>query len=463
MMCLGWIGTPLLASAVAVSAPQEAICLGSRLELFVDDYLLDALHGEAHFVLHKPEPEEVVLITDKPWEGNTCAYYTIFQDGDVYRLYYRGSHFDTEKKKFAHPEVVCYAESRDGIHWVRPELGLFEFAGSKTNNIVWSGNFTHNFTPFKDGNPACKPTAQYKALASGNGAGGFGLRAFQSPDGIHWSLMREEPVITNGAFDSQNLAFWDPVRGEYRAYWRIFKEGVRDIRTATSKDFLNWSECTDLDYGDAPKEHLYTNAILPYPRAPHLFIGFPTRFLPQTEQVEPELMTSRDGCHFHRWTDPVIPMTAPADRDGNRSNYLAWGMVQLPGDDRHYSLYATEAYYTGPASRLRRFTYRVDGFVSLSAGNGGGEVITRPLTFAGAKLILNFTTQERGELRVEIQDASGAALRGYTLNDCFKMRGDEIADAVRWRRGTDVSSLAGRSVRLRFVMRNADLYSFQFR
>ncbi|MCU0875755.1 MAG: hypothetical protein MUE50_25765, partial [Pirellulaceae bacterium] len=120
-------------------AAEPAVNIGSRLELFVDDYLIERLAGEAGRRLHPPQPQEVVLITDKPWEGNTCAYYTIFQDGELYRMYYRGSHYDTQTRKPAHPEVACYAESRDGIHWTKPELGLFEFQGSKANNIVWAG------------------------------------------------------------------------------------------------------------------------------------------------------------------------------------------------------------------------------------------------------------------------------------------------------------------------------------
>ena len=74
-----------------------------------------------------------------------------------------------QTKKAAHREVTCYAESRDGIHWTKPELGLFEFNGSKQNNIVWDGPGTHNFTPFLDTNPACPPDAKYKALAGGRG------------------------------------------------------------------------------------------------------------------------------------------------------------------------------------------------------------------------------------------------------------------------------------------------------
>ncbi len=142
----------------------EAVCqLGSRRELFVDDYLIDELDG-ATLKMHQPTAQEVVIVCDEPWEGNTSAYFTLFADGDRFRMYYRGSHFNEETKKAAHPEFTCYAESQDGIHWTKPKLGLFEFNGSKDNNIVRAGEDTHNFTAFKDANPQCPPDAQYKAL-----------------------------------------------------------------------------------------------------------------------------------------------------------------------------------------------------------------------------------------------------------------------------------------------------------
>ena len=138
-------------------------------------------------------------------------------------------------------------------------------------------------------------------------------------------------MITDGNFDSQNLAFWDPQRKCYLDFHRKSRLGVRDIMTATSTDFVNWSQPVFLEYGNAPREHLYTNAIRPYFRAPHLLLGFPTRFQPQHEQVEPILMSSRDGQDFHRWSEPLIPITAPDERDGNRSNYMTWGLLAAAG------------------------------------------------------------------------------------------------------------------------------------
>jgi hypothetical protein len=470
------LGDSLLWRPVAAVAAAESstINIASRRELFVDDFLIERLSG-AELQLHRPEPRDVVLVCDAPWEGNTSAYYTLFPDVRRFRMYYRGSHFEPTRKKTAHPEYACYAESGDGLKWEKPELGLFEFQGSKQNNIIWTGSGTHNFTPFRDDNPSSAADARYKALAGGTtlveGKKKHCLNALQSADGVRWKLM-SEGVITAGAFDSQNLAFWDAVRGEYRAYWRIFTAGYTDergwkptghraIRTATSKDFIHWEHQADLKYVDSPPEHLYTNAVMAYPRAPHLFIGFPTRFQPKTQQVEPVFMSSRDGVLFRRWSKELIPITAPKDRDGNRSNYMTWGLLQLPGNDRELSVYATEAYYVGSGSRVRRFVFRTDGFVSVHAA-GEGELLSKPLQFTGSQLELNCRTAAGGSIRVEIQDARGKPLGKLSLADCRPITGDEVACLVKWHNGGQLAAVAGKPVRLRFVLKDADLYAMQF-
>lgn len=243
-----------------------SIDVGAKRELFVDDHLIAELHN-AQLELQTPCAREVVMVHDAPWEGNTCTYHTVFQDGELYRMYYRGGHVD-ETGKPSHPEVVCYAESADGIHWTRPSLGICEFGGSKDNNIILTDVGTHNFAPFKDANPDASAEGRYKAVASGNG----GLLPFQSPDGVHWTLIQSKPVITDGAFDSLNVAYWDVARAEYVAFFRDFRDGVRDIKTCTSKDFLHWSEPQWLVYEGASAQHLYTNAIVSYFRAPEFFV-----------------------------------------------------------------------------------------------------------------------------------------------------------------------------------------------
>jgi len=466
------ISTALFASCLAIHA-TEPLALSSQRELFVDDYLIASMNGVS-LKMQKPQAHEVALVCDAPWEGNTSGYFTLFQDGEIFRCYYRGSHHGEPGGRPGQPGVTCYAESRDGITWVKPKLGLFEFNGSKENNIILMGDGCSNFSPFLDTNPQCPPESRYKALAStGNEATRKlkpSLQAYHSADGVRWSRMREEPVISAGSFDSQNTAFYDTERGEYRAYWRYFTggytdergwkpKGVRAIRTATSKDFLAWGNQADLAYGkEAPPVHLYTNAVRPCPRAPHLLLGFPTRYQPKHSQVEPVLMTSRDGVNFRRWEEPLIPITAPKDRDWNRSNYMTCGVLQLPGRPNELSVYASEAYYQGPGSRIRRFSFRTDGFVSASAA-AEGELMTKPFTYSGAKLSLNIAS--RGDTRVEIQDGDGKAISGFTHEDCAPIRGDFVDHAVAWKGGT-LSALAGKTVRLRFALRQADLFALQF-
>lgn len=443
---------------------DDVIDIGSRLELFVDDFLIDELKGDVHQHVHQPEPQEVVLVTGEPWEGNTCAYYTIFRDGDVYRMYYRGSHGDVKTGKTQHPEVTCYAESCDGIHFVKPKLGLVEWDGSKENNIILEGLGSHCFVAFRDDNPDCSPEARYKGISRGRPEGKRGLYVFQSPNGIHWSLIRDEPVITEGYFDSQNLAFWDPVAKEYVDYHRTFVNRVRSIMTCRSTDFVNWTKPVLLKYTEGtPDQHLYTNAIRSYERAPHIRIGFPTRYRPSDSQVEPIFMSSRDGVKFHRWNKAVIPPDAPEERDGNRSNYMANGLVSLVGNDRELAVYASEAYYEGPDSRLRRFTYRVDGFVSLQSEAAGGELITKPLKFRGEQLVLNFATRSGGRVAVEIQDENGQPIPGFELSKCQPLTGDSISQTVAWKTSDSVAGLSGKTIRLRIVIQDADVYSIRFR
>jgi hypothetical protein len=456
-----------LCAASASSSGKEAIKIGGRGELLVDEYLIEQMKGEVELRLHSPKVQEVAVVHDEPWEGNTSGYHTIFQDGELYRMYYRGWNHEGERQRQSHPAVVCYAQSKDGIHWNKPDLGLVEFEGSKKNSIILDGFGTHNFTPFKDTNPACSARARYKAVARGEGDDNKKLFAFVSPDGIHWKLMQEDPIITKGVFDSQNLAFWDSVRKEYRCYFRDFRDGVREIKTSTSKDFARWSEPKWLEYGDAPKEHLYTNQIQPYYRAPHIFIGFPTRYIPQRGSLTEGLfMSSRDGLRFHRWEEAVLRPGRNRDKWYNRSNYIWLGMVEtgssIPGAGKELSIYSNEGYYEGRGARTRRYTYRIDGLVSAHASYRGGEVITKPLVFEGSRLVLNFSTSAAGSLRVEIQSAEGEAIEGYGLADCQEIYGDEIERAVEWC-DSKVGGLAGRPIRLRFVLRDADLFAFGFK
>jgi hypothetical protein len=474
IICAVWASFIFLLAASRIpDSPGNlpgVIDIGSRLELFVDDFLIDQMDGP-NLLLHPPVPREVAIVFDKPWEGNTSGYVTVFQDGNVYRMYYRGSNYDAKAKTYG-PQVVCYAESRDGIRWLKPDLGLVEFNGSKKNNILWTGLGTHNFTPLLDSRPGCPPEEKYKALASDEK--NENLFAFKSADGLHWSFLKKEPVIPKGTFDSQNLAFWDSVRGTYLEFNRGWRSDTRDIMISRSADFRTWTEPQWLNWGTAPIEHLYTNAVTPYFRAPHILIGFPKRFVPDRKIGTHEIpgvsdglfMSSRDGLHWKRWGQAFLRPGLQKERWVNRNNMIAWGILVTKPDSPELpdelSLFSSEGYYVENC-RMRRHTLRLDGFVSVNADFRGGQLVTRPLIFQGGRLILNFSTSAAGSIRVEIQDEDRHPIRGFELAACEEIFGDEIDRPVRWKAGPSLDRLSGRPVRLRFVMRDADLYSLCFK
>lgn len=451
------------------------IDIGSHLELFVDHYLIGRFEGGAGLKLHQPKSQNVAIIHDAPWEGNTSGYHTIFRDGDIYRMYYRGSRGGSLEDSF-----ICYAESTDGINFFKPELGIVEFDGSTANNIIiksdsWDIDFTHVFVPFKDSNPNCPPEEQYKAIAR-KGQRGNALSAFVSEDGIHWTRVQDSLALGDGKFDSQNLAFWDNHHNQYRIYYRDWIggwDGIRAIKTASSKDFFNWTGSYWLEYPGAPTEHLYTNQIMPYYRAPHIYVGFPTRFFdprrgfPNRASITDGLfMSSRDGIIFNKWAEAFIRPGLNREKWGNRGNYVWWGLVEtssdLPGAPDDLSLYTIEGYYQGNSNSVRRYTIRIDGFVSVNAPFSGGEVITKPLLFSGDSLVINYSTSAGGSVRVELQEADGTPIQGYTLEDCPEIFGDEIEGTVKWEKGSSVAKLNDKPVRIRFVMKDADLFSFCF-
>ena len=325
--------------------------------------------------------------------------------------------------------------------------------------------------PFLDGNPDASPDQRYKGIVRSRV-----IHAVASPDGIHWSLMQDEPVMTEYPFDSPNVAFWDTNRGEYVAYTRgvagegSFKGGVRWIRRAVSKDFINWTPLESIDPGDTPYEHLYTNACTQYFRAPHVYLMFPKRFVPD-RQVDADwehrglseavFMTSRDGLHFDRRFMEAFIRPGPDPLNWTDRNMIV-GRGVVPTGDAEISIYYVEN-YQHPSDRLRRATLRTDGFASVNAPYAGGAMTTKPLTFDGGELVVNYATSVAGSLRFEMQEADGKAIDGFMLPQSAEIFGDEIERVVCWDNGSDLSALAGRPVRLHVEMKDADLYSIRFR
>ena len=127
------------------------------------------------------------------------------------------------------------------------------------------------------------------------------------------------------------------------------------------------------------------------------------------------------------------------------------------------SLYVTEGYWTGRSTKVRRYTSRIDGFVSMHAPPAGGVCLTKPLIYSGRHLVLNYATSAAGSMRVEVQDQEGRPVPGFSLDESNEIFGDSINQVAHWKGGSDLGALAGQPVRIRFVLKDADLYSVQFR
>ncbi len=474
--------TGLTGWGIAWAAPpwEAPVDIGGRRELFVDHYLVESLEGAA-LHLHEPRPAGTALQFDQPWEGRYCGYVTVFKDGDRYRMYYRG--LPDAGKDGSAAETTCYAESADGIHWVKPELGLHTVHGSAANNVVLANMapYSHNFAPFLDARPGVPAAERYKALG---GTQESGLAGFVSEDGLRWRKMQDGPVITKGALDSQNVAFWSESEGCYVCYLRTWSgggfEGFRTISRCTSPDFLTWTDPVPMDFGGTPMEHLYTNQTAPYYRAPHLYIATAARFMPGRRVVSREdaqrlgiegrydadcsdivLMSTRGGTQYARtFMEGFLKPGIGLENWTSRTNYPAWGIV--PIGEKEMAIYVQHN-YGQPTHHLVRYVLRPDGFISVRAPYAGGEMTTKPLLFSGSELSLNFATSAAGSVRVEIQDAHGAPLEGFALADSEELIGNLLDRTARWNGQSVVGHLAGTPVRLRFVMKDADLFALQFR
>ena len=464
------LSTASLAKSIWRRLVSDPIHIGTDRQLFLDDFIIETLSG-ARRKMHQPVRREKVIRPEHPWEAHLAIHAQQFRDGDGYRMIYGCAAGDPDN---GNARVTAMAESDDGITWTKPSLGVISLDGSTENNLVWIGP-GKNVAVFLDENPGATADARYKAIARGNrGSDGKDtLLAMSSPDGVRWRLMSDTPIFDDGPFDTHNIAFWDTGRGEYVLYARSahgvgsFKGGVRWVRRSTSNNFKDWTPWEQIDCGDTPWEHLYTNACVQYDRAPGTYMMFPSRFVPDRipnpdwpfEGVsDVVLMSSRDGLRFDRSFMEAFIRPGP-DNWHERSLYITRGILQTSPTEM--SLYGRE-HSSLPDVHFLRYSLRTDGFVSVNAGYGGGEITTKPLVFDGGELEINYSTSAVGSLRVEVQEAGGRPIPGFSLDDCPDHFGDEIEGAVRWSSGASLSALAGSAVRLRFAIKDADLYAFKF-
>lgn len=480
----------LASSLVAADAP---INIGSRRELFADSFLIESFSG-THLQLQTPRDEGMAFKFDQPWEGLFSGYATLvtLADGRL-RAYYRGK--AVANKDGSEEELTCVAESPDGRTWTKPELSLYEVMGTRKNNVVLmkAHTATHNFSPFRDERPGVPEDERFKAF--GGTMEGGGLTAWKSPDGLRWEKISPEPVITKSMvpykymFDSQNVPFWSAAEGKYVAYYRVFEGGIRRIVRSESKDFRAWSAPVLMEYRNpsvqAPIEHLYTNQTHPYFRAPHLYVAIAARFMPGRRVLTDEQAAAIhvNPGYFKDTSDAIFMTTRPAEGGANaasydrtflegfirggigaqnwvsRTNYPALNVV--PTGPHEMSVFVNQD-YAQPTAHMRRYSLRTDGFASLHCGYAGGHAVTKPLVFAGRELSLNFSTSAAGGVKVGFEDVDGKPVPGFGLEECVMQIGNELDRKVTWKSGSDVSTLAGKTLRLRFSMKDADIFSFKF-
>lgn len=276
-----------------------------------------------------------------------------------------------------------------------------------------------------------------------------------------------------GAFDSHNVVFWDQTIGCYRCFSRYFEggwpEGIRAIQSATSTDFIKWSNPVPHQYEPyRPLEQFYTNATIPYPGHDRLLLSFPMRITLERRVVvenrhkgvcDALFMTSRDGVRWERrFPDAWLRPGSDYFNWTDRSNSIAHGLIVT--EDQQWSLYTVE-HNRRPDRRLRRITVRPHGFVSLHAGYRQGSFTTKPLIINGRELHVNFATSAAGEVSVEIQEPGEKPIPGYAAKDMEPLYGDSQDRLVCWREKHNLSALNGRVVQMKFVLREADVYSLQ--
>lgn len=478
---------------------MTAINLNSRRELFVDSHILDTQDG-TFLKLHEPIPMETVLKADSPWDypcnfGNQVIFFN-----DTYLMYYRA--------KKGEKNFLCIATSTDGIHFTKPALQ------KEGTNYILSDNEDDNnneFVPhvFFDERPGIPKEERIKAFvpialsgerhtATYDPRGGKRLVFYTCPDGFSLKKMNPQPELIShiqNSFDGGCSLSWSEAEQAYVFYYRLSYMQANHIRRAvarmTSKDFYTWDEPVIMSHSNTP-EQFYINNTFPYARAPHIYIGLAARFMEGKRVLTPEQAEEAGTIHLHYenpegvfdtityndCSDAVLLSTRagstvydrtfmeayvrPGIGYGNwasRCNYPLSGIH--PYDENTMMFYVNRRYFQS-AWHVQRMILRTDGFASLTAPWKGGEALTKPFIFEGSELELNYRTSAAGYIQVELTDKDGNILPGFEAETCEPIVGDEIKRIVRWCSGFELAAYAGKEVRLRFKMKDADLFSFKF-
>ncbi len=509
-------GFCLLASSIlntqAAKLPPAVLEIGNRKQLFIDDYMIQSL-TDARQVLNTATkaPNNPVIKPDRPWEGSLSPVAKVMYDEDkgLFKMWYsttqqwkaeRGGQLSdyhwTEKGSVRervdaayqyvgdHNEYtyrLCFATSKDGFNWEKPDLGKVEFNGSRSNNILPKGSRAPTFLDPNEKDPA----KRYKAIGHTRSKDppGMQLHLYYSPDGFEWTAEPDNPVMDTtpepGRWGPTHYMGWDPIRRVYAAHienclHRKCPLGVRMVGRAESPDLKSWSLPQNIIVPDE-RDHIDSEFYLfPVVTYEGTYIGLPWIFRTTNTLHYPTLAFGRDGVHYdRRFREPLI-------RPGDEGSFDTVSLYVQPPimHGGKVWIYYTGANWRGPEqlflmgdSALRApalATLPEDGFVSIDAGKlRPGVLLTQSFSFKGSNLWVNLEPARHNdgsgvaEIKVEILDHQTQPIAGFSLDDS-----DRFTKAGRfkasWGGQSDLSSLAGRPLQLRFWIRNAKLYSFQF-
>jgi hypothetical protein len=472
----------ILAAGLCIDKSDSFMEIGQEEQLFLDDHVIDRTENITRRVNQAQKHGEPVIRPDRSWEENRALIFgTALYDHDdsIFRMWY-----------YCGGGNVAYAESSDGIDWQKPELDVVIQDGKKTNIVIERGNFGHFYEilgVLKD-NIDSDSSRRYKAgflsiqrdyhgeyedpYHSGSRRG---LGIAVSPDGIYWTMENEfasYEICDIGRF------FWDSLIDRYVLYgrtkltpenndgsWRSWGWG-RAVTRIESEDFRNWSKgelVLATDDRDPEGSEIYSMSAFPYEG---IYIGMVQMFygLPDQGNLEIQFATSRDGREFRRADprDPFIPEGKVGDWD--RFNISLGCMPPISVDDELWFYYGGRTYRHGPyngkdsgpsSCHIGLAKIKRGRFVSLEASFDGGMVLTKPLILRGSQLFVN-ANAEFGSIQVALLDEQENQIPGWQSTISGE---DSIRIPVSFERDS-LADLAGRCIRIQFILKNAQIFGF---
>ena len=508
--------SPAAAQSIRLVTPASRpvpgiIDVGSIRQAFLDDYLIHEASRIKPFVTRPDKHDKnPIVVADKDWETqrNAQSYgstgyqlkgveitgQTVLYDADdrIFKMWYFGRPWLDGRTP------LCLAISSDGYHWEKPNLGVYEFKGSRKNNIVGAstereGNFYNVIKDPQESNPA----RRYKALGETEGPSGAnthgGVCIAFSPDGLQWTPYEGNPVVHHGRNlgDAPTMLGWDPRIKKYVGFFRpghplapeIYGIGdhrhIRSYGYAISDDFVKW-EPTELmltpDYEDRDDcQYMQFTAGIDG----QFYLGLNQMLHTHEETWDVYLMSSRDGFHWN-WLDRKVPYIVRGEPGSYDAGYMTpSGPIIHDGKAWIYygAFSGAHSFNRGKHGNdvtisIALCTLPENRWMGLLAGPYRATLVTRPVLFKGTKLMVDIEASladqepvakprfDECDFRAALEDQSGGRIEGFTI-DRSTVLGKSGPQELSWG-GSDLGKLAGKPVRLRFEYRNAALHSFQF-